>query len=81
LKALEERTKAEQARAMPQRKQRAYGMADVMIGAVLLWLILGSDIQPAGSNYTSYAKQALELKDENRRENFRIEKGKDPNMR
>jgi hypothetical protein len=78
LKALEERTKVEQARAMPQRKQGAYKMADVIVGAVLLWLILGSDIQPAGSNYTCYAKQALDLQDQDQRDINRIERDKDP---
>jgi transposase len=43
----------------------------------IVWLILGSDIQPAGSNYTSYAKQALDLQDQNKREEFRIERNND----
>jgi hypothetical protein len=78
LKALEERTKVEQASATPQRRQGAYKMADVIVGAVLLWLILGSDIQPAGSNYTSYAKQALDLQDQDQRDINRIQRDKDP---
>ena len=57
LKALEQSMKVEQTRAMPQRRQRTYEAAGVIAGALLIWLILASDIQPSGSNYTSPSRE------------------------
>jgi TPR repeat protein len=53
LKALEQTIKAEQASARPQGKERTYKTAGTIATVLLIWLILASDIQPSGSNYTS----------------------------
>jgi hypothetical protein len=51
LKALEENIKARQARAMPQRKQRSFQMADLVGIALLIGLMMTSSMPPADLDY------------------------------
>jgi TPR repeat protein len=60
LKALEESIKAGQRRAMPPRKQPKLQMADLLILATFLGLIMTANVQAAGSDYISERNQIID---------------------